>query len=118
MAALFAVALGHRRGPDRRREPDPRQYRLESPYPEIRPPEIKRAELAARLPDHRQRTGRNFAAVAEERAFVPDHNKNGRPQPACFMWKLCRRVGIQGVSLHSYRYAWAERAKIAGLPQR
>ena len=37
---------------------------------------------------------------------------------ACFMWKLCKRVGIQGVSLHSYRYSWAERAKVAGIPQR
>lgn len=37
---------------------------------------------------------------------------------ACFMWKLCKRVGVQGVSLHSYRYSWAERAKVAGIPQR
>lgn len=37
---------------------------------------------------------------------------------ACFMWKLCRRMGVNGVSLHSYRYSWAERAKIAGIPQR
>jgi integrase len=37
---------------------------------------------------------------------------------ACFMWKLCKRVKIQGVSLHSYRYSWAERAKVAGIPQR
>ncbi len=37
---------------------------------------------------------------------------------ACFMWKLCKRVGIKGVSLHSYRYSWAERAKVAGIPQR
>jgi len=27
-------------------------------------------------------------------------------------------VGISGVSLHSYRYAWAERAKEAGYPER
>ena len=27
-------------------------------------------------------------------------------------------VGISGVSLHSYRYAWAERAKVAGMPER
>ena len=27
-------------------------------------------------------------------------------------------VGISGVSLHSYRYAWAERAKVAGYPER
>jgi integrase len=37
---------------------------------------------------------------------------------ACFMWKLCKRIGIKGVSLHSYRYSWAERAKVAGIPQR
>jgi len=30
----------------------------------------------------------------------------------------CRRVKIIGVSLHSYRYAWAERAKCAGYPER
>jgi integrase len=32
--------------------------------------------------------------------------------------ELCRRVGVTGVSLHSYRYAWAERAKCAGYPER
>jgi hypothetical protein len=26
----------------------------------------------------------------------------------------CRQLGIQGVTLHSYRYAWAERAKTCG----
>lgn len=30
----------------------------------------------------------------------------------------CIGLGIQGVSLHSYRYAWAERAKTAGYPER
>jgi integrase len=30
----------------------------------------------------------------------------------------CRRLGIIGVTLHSYRYAWAERAKTAGYPER
>ena len=29
-----------------------------------------------------------------------------------------RLVGVSGVSLHSYRYAWAERAKSAGYPER
>ena len=28
------------------------------------------------------------------------------------------RMGIKGISLHSYRYAWAERAKTAGYPER
>jgi len=27
-------------------------------------------------------------------------------------------LGIKGVTLHSYRYAWAERAKKAGYPER
>ena len=30
----------------------------------------------------------------------------------------CRQLKIQGVSLHSYRYAWAERARTAGYPER
>jgi integrase len=30
----------------------------------------------------------------------------------------CQGLGIEGVSLHSYRYAWGERAKTAGYPER
>ena len=30
----------------------------------------------------------------------------------------CTGLGIKGVSLHSYRYSWAERAKTAGYPER
>jgi integrase len=30
----------------------------------------------------------------------------------------CVGLGIKGISLHSYRYAWAERAKTAGYPER
>jgi len=32
--------------------------------------------------------------------------------------KRCLRLKITGVTLHSYRYAWAERAKTAGYPER
>jgi len=32
--------------------------------------------------------------------------------------RRCKLLGIKGVSLHSYRYAWAERAKSAGYPER
>lgn len=32
--------------------------------------------------------------------------------------KRLATVGVSGVSLHSYRYAWAERAKVAGMPER
>ena len=30
----------------------------------------------------------------------------------------CRQLGITGITLHSYRYAWAERAKTVGYPER
>jgi integrase len=30
----------------------------------------------------------------------------------------CAGLGIKGVTLHSYRYSWAERAKAAGYPER
>jgi hypothetical protein len=33
-------------------------------------------------------------------------------------WRRCHLLGIKGVSLHSYRYAWAERAKTVGYPER
>jgi integrase len=32
--------------------------------------------------------------------------------------KRLKTVGIAGISLHSYRYAWAERAKTVGMPER
>jgi integrase len=32
--------------------------------------------------------------------------------------RQCRRIGVSGVTLHSYRYAWAERAKECGYPER
>jgi integrase len=32
--------------------------------------------------------------------------------------KVCQRAGVTGVSLHSYRYEWAERACSAGMPER
>jgi integrase len=33
-------------------------------------------------------------------------------------WRRCKLLGIRGVSLHSYRYGWAERAKSSGYPER
>ena len=32
--------------------------------------------------------------------------------------KRLKTVGVTGISLHSYRYAWAERARTAGMPER
>ena len=33
-------------------------------------------------------------------------------------YRRCKLLGIRGVSLHSFRYSWAERAKTIGYPQR
>jgi integrase len=33
-------------------------------------------------------------------------------------WRRCRLLKIKGISLHSYRYAWAERAYKHGYPER
>jgi len=32
--------------------------------------------------------------------------------------RACRRLKISGITLHSYRYAWAERARSCGYPER
>ena len=32
--------------------------------------------------------------------------------------RACRRLKIRGITLHSYRYSWAERAKTAAYPER
>jgi integrase len=37
---------------------------------------------------------------------------------ASLFQRACRRVNVSGISLHSYRYSWAERAKVAGYPER
>jgi integrase len=42
---------------------------------------------------------------------------NERHRSSLFQ-RSCARVGVVGVSLHSYRYAWAERARSCGYPER
>jgi len=42
-------------------------------------------------------------------------NSNTRSSEFC---RRCRMLGIEGRSLHSYRYAWAQRARAAGMPER
>ena len=37
---------------------------------------------------------------------------------AAEFYRRCKLVGISGVSLHSYRYAWAQRAMACGYPER
>lgn len=60
--------------------------------------------LLQRLPD----SGHWFPHIAKMRSSA---------RAAEFFYH-CRSLGINGVSLHSYRYAWAERARACGYPER
>jgi integrase len=46
---------------------------------------------------------------------ISQTSANDRAAEFC---RRCKILKISGVSLHSYRYAWAERAKVAGYPER
>ncbi len=69
---------------------------------------IRFGECVRRILEQRPGKGNLFPRVAKWRET--DRAK-------AFM-RRCRLVGVSGVSLHSYRYAWAERARSAGYPER
>jgi integrase len=82
-----------------------------------------RAKLEGRnLPSASLAIGKGLEAVLQQLpttgplfpyiCTLDDHRR------ADFFRKRCQRLKIEGVTLHSYRYAWAERAKVAGIPQR
>ena len=50
--------------------------------------------------------------------LFPKIAKAGDNARAAEFYRRCKLLGIEGVSLHSYRYAWAERAKTCGYPER
>lgn len=50
--------------------------------------------------------------------LFPNHRELTEAHRAKEFWRACRRAGVSGVSLHCYRYAWAERAKVCGYPER
>ena len=50
--------------------------------------------------------------------FFPSIRKTPARHRSSEFWRRCQILKIKGVSLHSYRYAWAERAKAAGYPER
>jgi integrase len=77
----------------------------------------KKTDVAARL-----KIGAQLEALLEQLPkkgpLFPSIGKRTSNQRAA---EFCRRrgmVGVKGVSLHSYRYAWAERAYEAGYPER
>src|SRR5881409_2848336 len=55
---------------------------------------------------------------SERRIFSTSSPKNEIADRATEFKQRCRGLAIEGVSLHSYRYAWAERALTVGYPER
>ncbi len=83
-------------------------FRMKTRWRGCQPPQIRFGkeveEILATLP----KSGPLFPYLATVRAG----------DRATEFKQRCVGLGIQGVSLHSYRYAWAERAKTAGYPER
>ena len=69
-----------------------------------------------------QRFGDECAAVLEklpkQGLLMPSIARLGEGDRASYFTLRCRTLGIQGVSLHSLRYSWAERAAAVGMPER
>ncbi len=54
----------------------------------------------------------------DEGLYLPAIARMSSKDRASIFRRLCKRSDIDGVTLHSYRYAWAERAFEAGMPER
>jgi len=69
-----------------------------------------------------QRYGEDVAAVLSRLPrsglLFPKLSQHTSSNRAARFSKALKRRGVVGVSLHSYRYAWAERAKTSGYPER
>jgi integrase len=59
-----------------------------------------------------------FKDLPAEGMLFPYLSKVRAGDRATEFGQRCRRLQILGVTLHSYRYAWAERAKTCGYPER
>lgn len=59
-----------------------------------------------------------FKDLPSEGALFPYLSRVRAGDRATEFASRCRQLDIKGVTLHSYRYAWAERAKTVGYPER
>jgi integrase len=59
-----------------------------------------------------------FKDLPSEGALFPYLSNVRAGDRATEFKQRCRQLQIEGVTLHSYRYGWAERAKTAGYPER
>ena len=51
-------------------------------------------------------------------ALFPKLSQFSESDRASRFRRRCHKANVSGVTLHSYRYAWAERAKMVGMPER
>ena len=59
------------------------------------------------------------AACGRKKGFIiPSLQRMDQKDRANIFRRACLRCGVEGVSLHSYRYGWAERAYEAEMPER
>ena len=56
--------------------------------------------------------------LPQQGPLFPEFKAIGAGHRATEFKRICGRANVSGVSLHSYRYAWAERAKVCGYPER
>lgn len=56
--------------------------------------------------------------LPQEGFLFPGIRQQPSKNRAGYFRKACMACGVTGKSLHSYRYAWAERARAAGMPER
>ena len=59
-----------------------------------------------------------FRQLPTSGPLFPVFAQRARSDRATEFKQRCHGLGISGVTLHSYRYAWAERAKQCGYPER
>ncbi len=83
-------------------------FRMKTRWRGGQPPQIRFGKSVEAVLSDLPKSGQLFPSLAKV-----------RPGDRATEFKQrCDGLGITGITLHSYRYAWAERAKVAGYPER
>lgn len=82
--------------------------RMKTRWRDVQPPQIRIGKEVEAILATLPKFGPLFPYL---RGVEPSHR-------ATEFRQRCIGLGIRGVTMHSYRYAWAERAKTAGYPER
>ena len=94
----------------------------ENVHDELRLLVYHRMKLRMDAPESRLRIGPSLEALLEKLPqsgpLFPTIRTSDASARAAEFWRRYTLLGIKGVSLHSYRYAWSERAAEAGYPER